>query len=87
MPRSKRFDYYLDEVDWSYGHGYRIRIPYVDEHGRKRIHFQTFSVQKLWLSIPAAKRVAKTERDRLMQVLDASPPKKKKARPPQLHLK
>ena len=22
MPRPKRFDYYMDEVDWSHGHGY-----------------------------------------------------------------
>jgi hypothetical protein len=80
MPRSKQFDYFMDEIDWSYGCGYRIRIPYVDQHGQKRIYHQTFSARKLGLSMPAAKRLAQAERDRLIVVLGAAPPKKKKAR-------
>ena len=73
MPRPKRFDYYVDEVDWSYGHGYRIRIPYADATGAKRIYQQTFSTRKLGLDMVAA-------RDRLIQVLGAAPPKKKPRR-------
>jgi hypothetical protein len=70
----------MDEVDWSYGHCYRIRIPYVDATGAKRIYHQTFSTRKLGLDMVAAKRLAKAERDRLIQVLGAVPPKKKKVR-------
>jgi hypothetical protein len=61
----------------SYGRGDRLRIPYVDEKGGRRIHHQTFSVRKLGLSMEATKRLALTERNRLMQVLGAAPPKKK----------
>ena len=61
MPRPKRFDYYMDEVDWSYGHGYRIRIPYVDATGAKRIYHQTFSTRKLGLDMVAAKHLAKAQ--------------------------
>ena len=40
MPRANRLDYYMDEVGWSYGHDYRVRIPYVDATGAKRIYHQ-----------------------------------------------
>jgi hypothetical protein len=68
MPRQKLFDYYMDEVDWSYGQGYRIRIPYVDATGARHIYYQTFSTRKLGLDMVATKRLAKAERDRLIQV-------------------
>jgi len=30
MPRQKRLDYHIGEINWSYGRGYGIRIPYLD---------------------------------------------------------
>jgi hypothetical protein len=75
MPRQKH-----REIIWSDGRGYRIRIPYLDPSGTKRIYYQIFSARKLGLDMAAAKRLARAERDRLMQVLGAVPPKTKKAR-------
>jgi hypothetical protein len=39
--------------------------------GAKRIYHQTFSTRKLGLDMVAAKRLAKAERDRLIQALGA----------------
>ena len=69
MPRPKRFDYYMDEVDWSCGHGYRMRIPYIDATGAKRIYHQTFWTRKLGLDMLAAKRLARNARPLIVGLL------------------
>jgi hypothetical protein len=40
MPRQKHRDYYIGEINWSYRRGYRIRIPYLEPSGTKRIYYQ-----------------------------------------------
>jgi hypothetical protein len=81
MSGPKRFDYFSDEIDWARGRGYRLQIPYNDHSGQRCICRKTSSARKLGLSMLATERLAKAECNRLMQLLGAASPKKKKARP------